>query len=60
MLFSWSSRPQQNTKAHTKIIFFPKVFYSAYECFWVISQTTLMLRGEIGKLPTGVDILAVH
>ena len=41
-------------------IFSPKNFFLADWYFVVFSQTSLMERGEIGKLPTGVNIQAAH
>ena len=35
-------------------------FPPAYQCFRVISGTSWMRNGKIGKLPTGVDILTAH
>ena len=45
---------------NTEDIFFPKIFFLADWCFVVFSQTSLMDRGEIGKLPTFVNIPAAH
>ena len=45
---------------YTEDIFFPKIFFLADLCFVVFSQTSLMDRGEIGKLPTFVNIPAAH
>jgi len=44
----------------TEELFFPKKNFLADWCFLVFSQTSLMDRGEIGKLPTFVNIPAAH
>ena len=45
---------------YTEDIFFPQIFFLTDLCFVVFSQTSLMDRGEIGKLPTFVNIPAAH
>ena len=52
--------PIDNLLPIAEDIFFPKNFFLADWCFVVFSQTSLMDREEIGKLPTFVNIPAAH